>query len=123
MSEQDSDDGRKSPDEDSERADHDAILARRKWLIASALAGVALATEGCDRVKSVLGIDQPPPPEQVTADPMPCLSQVPETPPQPCLSPMIAPQPCLAPPIPRACLSIAPQRLDPPRPPPRRRPR
>ncbi|MCA9596163.1 MAG: hypothetical protein KC776_22770 [Myxococcales bacterium] len=118
----------------SDDRDRRAILARRKLLVASALAG--LAATSCDKVNpfrpclSPASIPEggttntggpataqpclePMPPRDAGA-PEPCLSP----PPQPCLS-QTAPQPCLArapptdaaagaEPEPQVCLKIAP---------------
>ena len=104
-----------------EARDRDAILGRRRALIASALAGlagVAVVTEGCEQIERLVrGTARPcldvepqvclsamPSPTDAgagtTATPMPCLSpQEPE--PMACLSVAIEPQP-----QPRPCLSV-----------------
>jgi hypothetical protein len=122
-------------DDREEREDREASLGRRRMLVASALAGLAVAAEGCDQLSDALrGAAQPclSPPAQPCLQPTACLN-VAYTPedaatPMPCLSeaPLdstdageVTPQPCLAPPPsrPQACLRVASQPcLSPPRP-------
>jgi hypothetical protein len=107
--------------ESDEARDREAILGRRKALIAAAmagLAGVAAVTEGCEQIERLVRgaarpcLDVEPQvclaymPTTVdagggtTTAPMPCLSPR-EPEPMACLSVAIEPQP-----QPRACLSV-----------------
>ncbi len=109
-------DGSDNRDDDSgnDNEDRDVILARRKMLVASAVAGLGMGLDGCDWISEKLGrtapfqpcLDVPPPPQ-----PQPCLN-VAAT---PCLAPIqvqpyvedaaAAPMPCLSEAAPRVCLS------------------
>ena len=113
------------PDEDTE-----AILNRRRFLIASALAGAGLgAVAGCDP-EPCLKVGPPPrkagskpstrpaerkPKTPDQPEPKPCLTPElpkPKTAAQPKPKPGTAPRPCLSvirPPGPRGCLKIAPK--------------
>jgi hypothetical protein len=120
------------PERDESAGDRDteAILARRRFLIQSTLAGLgisaAAAMTGCgDEPKACLEVAPKPKPEpepkpclEVEPEPEPCLSIEPEPEPKPCLTvpPEEEPKPCLdvAPPDkkpkpkPEICLRIAP---------------
>jgi hypothetical protein len=133
------DDRERQPDPSEEDGDEGAedravILARRKMLVASAMASLAIGAEGCDWLQEKFRASarpclrvqpnpclSPQPCLEVQADPRPCLSVRPdppdataEPPPQPCLSPQPCleaqrtPSPCLSQTAPRACLRAAP---------------
>jgi hypothetical protein len=94
-----SEDETKRDDEHDDSEDRAVIIERRRLLVASALASVAMGSQACDQVKRVIGI----------ADP------------QPCLSPPVRPNVCLAymppqpEPVPQVCLS--PRMVEPTNPP------
>ncbi len=98
-----SEDETKRDDEHDDSEDRAVIIERRRLLVASALASVAMSAQACDQVKRVIGI----------ADPQPCLS--PPVRPNVCLAymppqPEPVPQVCLSPRMvePQSCLSVAP---------------
>jgi len=93
--------------------DREQILARRRLLVASALAGVVAS--GCDQCSPKPCLE-PPPVSTTPAVPGPCLSQA-----MPLDAGEVAPQPCLevapAPtadqtPAPKVCLRVAVPRGD-----------
>lgn len=136
MSEQD--EPRRDPGEPAGEDDRDEdraqILERRRRLIASALAGIALSAEGCERITSIAAPCLEPMAVDSGVRPNVCLAYMPppEGVPQPCLAQRVVPQPCLMPvnpepdvqpadattaqrdSTPRTCLSIS--RPTPPRP-------
>jgi hypothetical protein len=108
------------PEHDQSAADRDteAILARRRFLIQSTLAGLgigaAAAVTGCgDEPKACLEVaPEPKAKPKPEPEPKPCLEVEPE--PEPCLSiiePEPEPKPCLTVPPeeePKPCLDVAP---------------
>ncbi len=102
--------------------DRDAILARRKFFIASALAGIAATS--CDKDPKVcLNIAQPQ--REDAAAPMPCLEPPPKPQPEAQAEPTASASPTAStpvpdptkPPEPSVCLKVA----EPPKPAPRPR--
>jgi hypothetical protein len=107
-------------------ADTEAILARRRFLIQSTLAGLGIATAA-----AVTGCDDPRP-CLTPPEPKPCLSEDTEKlkpepdKPKVCLSEAPPdPKPCLSPPEPKPCLSEVFEEpkpcLSPPAPPPEKK--
>lgn len=138
MSEQEEprrDPGEPSSDGDERDEDRAQILERRRRLIASALAGIAMSSEGCERIASIAAPCLAPVAVDSGVAPTVCLAYMPPTEgaPQPCLAQRVTPQPCLTPmnvapdvqpadatttaqrdSTPRPCLSVRPP--PPPRP-------
>lgn len=89
-------------DEDALERDEDRaqILERRKRLIASALAGIALGAEGCERIMSIAAPCLEPMAVDSGVRPNVCLAYMPpeDGVPQPCLAQRATPYPCLQPP-------------------------
>lgn len=97
-----------SPPFDEDDEDREAILARRKRFIASALAGLAMVSSAnCSTSQTCLSIAVPTDAQEDVTDasdvadstPQPCLSRPPDDVPDAGDAPDAGPQPCLTPPL------------------------
>ncbi|MEZ4408147.1 MAG: hypothetical protein R3A52_16970 [Polyangiales bacterium] len=97
-----------SPPFDEDDEDREAILARRKRFIASALAGLAMVSSAnCSTSQTCLRIALPEDAQEDVTDasdaadstPQPCLSRPPDDVPIVTDAPDAGPQPCLTPPL------------------------
>ncbi len=90
MSTVERDEGEEEDEATGDGEDQAEILARRRALIATALCGIAVGTEGCERIEDELG------------SPRACLNL---STPQPCLQ-IVAPAACLNVASPQPCLDM-----------------